>query len=61
MTDEAVEFKTRTDLERERAALVRKSGLTLEELNSRAEEYRLSVEQYALYEAIADINYLLND
>lgn len=61
MTALAVDFKTREDLLRERDLLVQESGLPLEELSSRAEDYSLSVHQYAIFEAIADINYLLSE
>ncbi len=61
MTALAVEFKTHQELMQERDSLLQKSGLTLAELTERAEDYRLSVKQYAIFEAIADINYLLSE
>lgn len=61
MTALAVDFKTHKELLRERDMLVRKSGLPLEELIARAEDYTLTVSQYAMFEAIADINYLLSE
>ncbi|MFX1822187.1 hypothetical protein PV768_20640 [Pseudarthrobacter sp. CC4] len=61
MTVLAVDFKTTEELKHERDALVQKSGLTLDELMSQGEDYRLTVSQYAIFEEIADINYLLGE
>ncbi|MEV8084964.1 hypothetical protein [Pseudarthrobacter oxydans] len=61
MTALAVDFKTHKELLRERDMLVEKSGLPLAELTARAEDYTLTVSQYAIFEAIADINYLLSE
>ena len=61
MTALAVDFKTHKELLQEREMLVQKSGLSLTELIARAEDYSLTVSQYAMFEAIADINYLLSE
>jgi hypothetical protein len=61
MTALAVDFRTKEELLREREALVRESGLSLRELTARAEDYSLSVSQYAIFEEISDINYLLSE
>jgi hypothetical protein len=61
MTALAVDFKTNRELVQERDALVTKAGLSLDELMSRGEDYRLTVDQYAIFEEIADINYLLGE
>lgn len=61
MTALAVDFKTNEELRQKREALVRKSGLSLRELMSLGEDYRLTVSQYAIFEEIADINYLLGE
>jgi len=61
MTELAVEFKNHRELLQERDLLVEKSGLPLAELTARAEDYTLTVSQYAIFEAIADIDYLLSE
>ncbi len=61
MTALVVDFKTHDELLMERNALVSQSGMELGELVARAEDYALTVEQYAIFEAIADINYLLSE
>jgi hypothetical protein len=61
MTALAVDFKTREELLRDRDMLVQKSGLSLADLTARAEDYTLTVSQYATFEAIADIDYLLSE
>lgn len=61
MTALAVDFKTNEELRLERDALVRKSGLGLRDLMSLGKDYRLTVSQYAIFEEIADINYLLGE
>lgn len=61
MTAMAVDFKSNEELVQQRDALVHQSGLTLEELMARGEHYRLTVGQYAIFEEITDINYLLGE
>jgi hypothetical protein len=61
MTALAVDFKTRKELVRERDMLVQKSGLSLRDLTAGAEDFTLTVGQYAIFEAIADIDYLLSE
>ncbi|MGO4250146.1 hypothetical protein AB4Y87_23375 [Paenarthrobacter sp. RAF54_2] len=61
MTAMVVDFKTHEDLLMEREALIQRSGMHLSELIAGAEDYSLTVEQYAIFEAIADINYLLGE
>lgn len=61
MTVLTVDFKTNHELKQERDSLVERSGMSLDELTSRGEDYQLTVDQYAIFEAISDINYLLGE
>lgn len=61
MTAVAVDFKTHAELLRERDILVRRSGLSFAELQAGAEDYSLSVSQFAIFETIADIDFLLSE
>lgn len=55
----AVIDKSATELKHERQALLRRAGMSFEELQRRRESYQLTVEQFDLLEAIENIDYLL--
>lgn len=57
----AVIDKSATQLKRERQGLLRRAGMSFDELQQRRESYQLTVEQLDLLEAIENIDYLLAD
>lgn len=57
----AVEFVSRSDLLEERARLVARSGLSLEELREKGAVYEVSVEQRDILDEIDGIEFLLED
>lgn len=57
----AVIDRSASQLKRERQTLLRRAGMSFEELWHRSESYQLTVEQLDLLEAIENIDYLLAD
>ncbi len=52
---------SRGDLERRRAAILQRLGVSLEELRARARSSSLIAEEWKAWEELRDISYLLGD
>lgn len=59
MTPVSVDFKTKSELLRERAELIARSGLSIEDLRARAVSYDLTVAQRNILEDIENLEFLL--